>query len=126
MATVRPGVFEPGERVDNGIGQVTPLSIEIPANIMRTRVLERVVGEGVDLTQTPILVAGGRGIEDNFDILQELALLLGGDFGATRPPVDDGFKLDRYRKYRAIIKLLAYFQTPFEKATGTSKKSFLL
>jgi electron transfer flavoprotein alpha subunit len=36
------------------------------------------------------LVAGGRGVEGDFDMLRELADLLGGDIGATRPPVDEG------------------------------------
>lgn len=97
MATVRPGVFEPPEKDDNKTGQITQLSIDIPDHVMRTRVLERIEGEGVDLTQAPVLVAGGRGVEDNFDMMRELALLLGGDFGATRPPVDDGY-IERERQ----------------------------
>ena len=36
------------------------------------------------------LVVGGRGIEGHFEMLRELAELLHGDIGATRPPVDEG------------------------------------
>lgn len=35
-------------------------------------------------------MAGGRGVDGDFQMLKELADLLGGDVGATRPPVDEG------------------------------------
>ncbi len=90
MATVRPGVFPPGESDPAREGAVTPLAVEIPADVVRTCVMERVVGEGVDLTSAPVLVAGGRGVDGDFAMLRELAQLLGGEVGATRPPVDEG------------------------------------
>jgi electron transfer flavoprotein alpha subunit len=91
MATVRPGVFLPSKLLKEKKGRIIRPAIEIPSEIIRTRVVERVIGEGVDLTQAPVLVAGGRGVEGNFEMLEELAQLLDGDYGATRPPVDDGF-----------------------------------
>jgi electron transfer flavoprotein alpha subunit len=36
-------------------------------------------------------------VEGNFDMLADLAELLGGDVGATRPPVDEGF-IERERQ----------------------------
>ncbi len=90
MATVRPGVFATGEPDTNRQGKVIPLQVDLSEEMIETRILERVVGEGVDLTKTPVLVAGGRGIEGDFALLRELADLLGGEVGATRPPVDDG------------------------------------
>jgi electron transfer flavoprotein alpha subunit len=65
--------------------------------MVQTRILERVIGAGVDLTGVPVLVAGGRGVDGDFKMLKELADLLGGDIGATRPPVDDGF-IERERQ----------------------------
>jgi electron transfer flavoprotein alpha subunit len=91
MATVRPGVFTQNPSPARERGQVIRPTFDLPDGIIRSRVVERVVGEGVDLTQTPVLVAGGRGVDGDFAILDELAKLLGGDYGATRPPVDDGF-----------------------------------
>jgi electron transfer flavoprotein alpha subunit len=91
MATVRPGVFTQSQSPAHEGAQVIRPAIDLPDEIIRSRVVERVVGEGVDLTQTPVLVAGGRGVDGDFEILDELAKLLGGDYGATRPPVDDGF-----------------------------------
>ncbi|MEW6716468.1 MAG: electron transfer flavoprotein subunit alpha/FixB family protein [Chloroflexota bacterium] len=90
MATVRPGVFEPKEKDLERKGVVHRLKIGLSADRMRTTILERRVGGTLDLTGTPFLVAGGRGIEGKFNMLRELADLLGGDVGATRPPVDEG------------------------------------
>jgi electron transfer flavoprotein alpha subunit len=48
------------------------------------------VGEGIDLTQAETLVVGGRGIDGHYKMMTDLANLLGGEVGATRPPVDEG------------------------------------
>jgi electron transfer flavoprotein alpha subunit len=90
MATVRPGVFPPGTAVSTRNGAITRIDVDLHKDVIHTRVVERVVGQGVDLTQTPVLVAGGRGVDGRFDMLRDLADLLGGDVGATRPPVDEG------------------------------------
>lgn len=90
MATVRPGVFSPGSPDYSRSGQMILLEAEIHAENQRTQVLRRVTGESVDLTSAPVLVAGGRGMEGDFDILRRLAKHLGGEVGATRPPVDEG------------------------------------
>jgi electron transfer flavoprotein alpha subunit len=90
MATVRPGVFRPGEADPRQKGRVKPLAVDLAEEMVRTRIVERVVGESLDLTSAPILVVGGRGIDGRFDMMQELADLLDGDVGATRPPVDEG------------------------------------
>ncbi|WP_376793013.1 electron transfer flavoprotein subunit alpha/FixB family protein [Thermoflexus sp.] len=90
MATVRPGVFPLSSPQLGRTGVVIPLEVDLRPEDLRTRVVERVVGQGVDLTQAPVLVVGGRGIHGRFDLLQELAGLLGGEVGATRPPVDEG------------------------------------
>lgn len=90
MATVRPGVFRPLRLSGETAGAVTRFEIEIPEAVLRTQVIERSLGEGLDLAKAQVLVVGGRGVEDNFGMIETLAHLLGGDFGATRPPVDDG------------------------------------
>ncbi len=97
MSTVRPGVFPMRERDSQRKGRIVEFSLDIPQDIVRTRVVERVIGEGVDLTQAPVLVCGGRGIEGNFEMIEELAGLLDGEVGATRPPVDDGY-IERERQ----------------------------
>ena len=58
--------------------------------MMRTCIVERVTGTGVDISQTPILGAAGRGISTDLSSAQQLADQLGGDLGVTRPLVDMG------------------------------------
>jgi electron transfer flavoprotein alpha subunit len=90
MATVRPGVFPPAKLDARRAGEVRQVAFNLKEETIHTRVRERVIGAGLDLTQVQNLVVGGRGIGGNFHLMQELATLIGGDFGATRPPVDDG------------------------------------
>jgi electron transfer flavoprotein alpha subunit len=97
MATVRPGVFPPEQPNYDRTGNLLSLQVNLNEEMIRTQIVERVVGQGVDLTQAQFLVAGGRGVEGDFDMLGELAHLLGGDVGATRPPVDDGY-IERERQ----------------------------
>lgn len=90
MATVRPGVFPPGQADPNRQGRVIRLPVSLNEAMINTRIVERVVGTRTDLSQASALVIGGRGVGDKFDMLRELAGLIGGDIGATRPPVDEG------------------------------------
>ena len=90
MATVRPGVFSALEADPHRVGEVIPIKLDLTPEMVHTRLVERSVGQGVDLRKVPVLVAGGRGMHGDFDTLQKLAELLGGDVGATRPPVDEG------------------------------------
>lgn len=97
MATVRPGVFPPAAPDRQRQGQVVRLQLPEQSltqaqegGLIQTHIVERVLGQGVDLTQAPVLVAGGRGMGGDFALLRQLAELLGGDVGATRPPVDEG------------------------------------
>ena len=97
MATVRPGVFSPAEAVADRKGKLIRIPADLTQDSIRTRIVERAIGKGVDLTRTPVLVAGGRGVEGDFKMLKTLAGLLGGEVGATRPPVDDGY-IERERQ----------------------------
>jgi electron transfer flavoprotein alpha subunit len=90
MATVRTGVFEQGLPDFERKGRLIPVQIEFPPDLVQTQILERVTGQQVNLVQTPVLVAGGRGIDGDFNMLRELANRVNGEVGATRPPVDEG------------------------------------
>jgi electron transfer flavoprotein alpha subunit len=90
MATVRPGVFELLSADPKRKGEIKELAVDLKPEQIKTRVLERVKSGVVDLTRVPVLVVGGRGVNGDFDTLRKLASLLGGDVGATRPPVDEG------------------------------------
>ncbi len=90
MATVRPGVFSPNEADRDKRGKIDSIPLDLTKEEMKTRLITRSIGQGVDLTRVPVLVAGGRGIDGDFKMLGKLAQILGGEIGATRPPVDQG------------------------------------
>ena len=93
MATVREGVMplHPGD--PSRTGQVIRETIELDESLMAVRVLERhVEARKVNLKGSRIVVAGGGGIgsKENFEMLHELAGVLGGVVGASRAAVDSG------------------------------------
>jgi electron transfer flavoprotein alpha subunit len=90
MATVRPGVFISEKLEGFEPGTLHDISVTLEKETIQTKILERVVGEGVDLTQADVLVCGGRGIDGDFGSMKQLAEILSGEVGATRPPVDEG------------------------------------
>ena len=97
MATVRPGVFSPNEADRKNLGKIKSIPLSLTEGEMKTRLIQRSIGEGIDLTRVPVLVAGGRGVDGDFKMLEQLAQNLGGEIGATRPPVDEGY-IERERQ----------------------------
>jgi electron transfer flavoprotein alpha subunit len=97
MATVRPGVFSSEQGNRSRTGKIIPLDLKLTGDQIDTQLIERSFGEQVDLTGVPVLVAGGRGVDGDFGMLARLAELLGGEIGATRPPVDEG-QIERERQ----------------------------
>ncbi len=94
MATVRPRVMKRGEYDADRAGEVVHLKADIPDSA--TRVLEsvkEVSSVSLNLNETDIIVAGGRGIggEKGYKILEELAEALGGAVAASRAAVDEGW-----------------------------------
>ncbi|MGD0794424.1 MAG: electron transfer flavoprotein subunit alpha/FixB family protein [Dehalococcoidales bacterium] len=76
--------------------------VNVPAGVqeadIRAKLINRVMAEvsGVKLEDAQIVVSGGRGIggADGFRQLEELARLLKGAVGASRPPCDNGWMPD--------------------------------
>jgi electron transfer flavoprotein alpha subunit len=96
VVTVRTKAMSPIERDDSRKGEVVPTKIEIDVSKVRTKVLETVKEEvaGVKLEDAPVIVAGGRGLggpEPFKTTLKELADVLHGAVGASRPPADNGW-----------------------------------
>ena len=67
----------------------------LDASAVREKFIERqlVEAEGIKLEDADVVVCGGRGMggPENFDGVYELAKLLGGAVGASRPPCDSGW-----------------------------------
>jgi electron transfer flavoprotein alpha subunit len=97
MSTVRPGVFQKEFTKLDQHADLRKFDIELDNSDLQSEIIERVVGEQLDLSKTDVLVCGGRGIHGDFDRLGKLADQLGGDVGATRPPVDEGY-IERERQ----------------------------
>lgn len=86
MATVRPGILPVPERSPQRQGTIET----VPVNVgeVRTRVVERSVKEGVDITKAEIIVIAGRGAESHLDAVKKLADSVGAIIGVTRPLAD--------------------------------------
>ncbi|MFB6071620.1 MAG: electron transfer flavoprotein subunit alpha/FixB family protein [Halobacterium sp.] len=91
MATVRPGVFDAADPDPDRDGEIERVDACVEEADALTRVVERVVGDVTDITDADVLVAGGAGVEGDFEPLRELADALGGEVAASRAAVDEGW-----------------------------------
>jgi electron transfer flavoprotein alpha subunit len=94
LVTMIPGAYKPEEGQSDQSPEVTP--VEAPAleglRVSLAQYIEPEVGD-VDISREPILVAVGRGLqnEDNLELAEELAEALGGVVSSSRPVVDQGW-----------------------------------
>lgn len=95
MATVRAKTQSPLEKDDSRKGDVIAFDAGLDATSAREKFIERqlVEAEGIKLEDADIVVCGGRGMggPENFNQVYELARVLGGAVGASRPPCDSGW-----------------------------------
>jgi len=98
IATVRAKAMSPLERDASRQGEVITIEAGLDPSAIRTKVLKKVPEEvaGIKLGDAEVIVAGGRGIgsAEGFKQLEELANLLKGAVGATRPPCDNDWVPD--------------------------------
>ena len=95
IATVRAKAMSPLKPDTSRQGEIINIDAGLDPQVIRTKVLEKVVeeAEGIKLEDAEIIVSGGRGIggAEGFKQLEELARLLKGAVGASRPPCDNGW-----------------------------------
>lgn len=94
MATVRPGVFAKVETA-NAEAKVETVEVKLADSDIRTKVLETVKSKKdiIDISEANVIVAGGRGVgsKENFELLKELADVLGGTVAGSRAAVEKGW-----------------------------------
>lgn len=96
MATVREGVMkkEIFSASHKGVVKKIDVSKYLKPEDLVVKVLERHMEKNrVNIKNSSIIVAGGYGMgsKENFNVLYELAELIGGEVGASRAAVDAGF-----------------------------------
>jgi len=98
MATVRVKAMSPLEPDASRQGEVITVDAGLDPSAIRTKVVKKVQEEvaGIKLEEAQVVIAGGRGIggAEGFKQLEDLAKILKGAVGATRPPCDNGWVPD--------------------------------
>ncbi|AUX09483.1 electron transfer flavoprotein alpha subunit [Halalkaliarchaeum desulfuricum] len=90
MSTVRPGVFTALEPDDSREGDLAVREPDLSADDILTEVLDREVGETVDLPGADVVVCAGRGFDGDLELARELTEALDATLGVTRPLCDEG------------------------------------
>ena len=95
MVVLRAKAYEPLEADAGRSGEVVELQPNLDPSVVKARLVETVTqeAEGVRLEDAGIVVGGGRGLggPEPFDMLEDLAKLLGGAVGASRAVCDAGW-----------------------------------
>jgi electron transfer flavoprotein alpha subunit len=96
MATVREGVMKKEIRDANYKGEVVRHDVKdfVADEDFVVSVIERHIEKSkVNIKNSPIIVSGGYGVgsKENFQLLYDLAAVLGAEVGASRAAVDAGF-----------------------------------
>jgi electron transfer flavoprotein alpha subunit len=92
VVTIRPNVFK-AQPTDGAAVDITVNEISSPN--LKTKVVEFKKAEGkLDVAEADIIVSGGRGMKaaEHFNLIEELADVLGAAVGASRAVVDAGWR----------------------------------
>ncbi|MGQ9695064.1 MAG: electron transfer flavoprotein subunit alpha/FixB family protein [Thermodesulfobacteriota bacterium] len=94
MATVRPGVYRRASKAEK-LPVIEKVAVDLDSQDFRQKIIkiERAQGRGCSLEEAEIVVAGGAGIgnREDWQLIEQLAEVLQGAVGGTRPPLDEGW-----------------------------------
>lgn len=98
MVTVRAGVMELKDKDRKREGGLIYIDVNLKKEDTKVKVLEtiRSVSDNISLEEADKVVAAGMGVgnKEGFEMVKELAKLLGAQVGATSLPVDEGWISD--------------------------------
>lgn len=91
VLTLQAGAFGMDEE-PSGTPTVEQIDTDTSGTVLCTG-YEAAKTEGIDLSKTEVIVSAGRGVgkPENIAMVQALAKVLGGEYGASRPVVDAGW-----------------------------------
>ena len=93
FATFQSGAYRPDQAQKGGGASVELMAVEVGEVRMRPEPPFQEVKQAVDLSKADVIVAIGRGIksQENIQLAEKLAEILGGDIAASRPICDAGW-----------------------------------
>jgi electron transfer flavoprotein alpha subunit len=95
MVTVRPGVMELKTKDRKRHGELIYIDVNCKEEDIKVKVLDtmRAVSDSISLEEAEKVVVAGMGVgtKEGFEMVKELAKLLGAQVGATSLPVDEGW-----------------------------------
>src|SRR5262249_46968285 len=95
IASLRPKIFAPVAK-SGAAAEVKPLTFSSASSANGARVVDVIATSGghVDLTESEIIVSGGRGLKgpEHFALIEQLAEAFGATVGASRAVVDAGWR----------------------------------
>lgn len=91
IATVPLRTFEKPTPITDRTGQVVPVEVQFEEAKTEIAEVKQIEASQVKIEEARIIICGGRGVEkkDDFKMLEELAHLIGGQTGNTRPLAED-------------------------------------
>jgi electron transfer flavoprotein alpha subunit len=91
IATVPPRTFEKPSPKPSRTGQVVPVEVQFEEAKTEIAGVKQIEASQTKIEEARIVICGGRGVEkkEDFKLLQELAQLIGGQTGNTRPLAED-------------------------------------